>query len=138
MVPSLLRSDICRFLPVLYSDLMSHAHKDTQHTLWPVDWHTHINIIYTTTYVLTAVIFITLNEYFTYTKNLLSTMPFLFKNYSLVKVCKIIHLLIRCYKTRFFLWNTNNTDRNSVNKQNKHTYTNIQVKHSEKDNTRKN
>ena len=33
--------------------------------------------------------------------------------YSLVKV---IHLLIRYYKTRFFLWNTNNTDRNGVNK----------------------
>ena len=53
---------------------------------------------------------------------------FLFKNYSLVKV---IYLLIRCYKTRFFLWNTNNTDRNGVNKEN--TYT----KHSEKDNTGK-
>ena len=35
-----------------------------------------------------------------------------------------------CYKTKFFLWNTNNTDRNSVNKQNTHTHT----KHSEKDN----
>ena len=39
---------------------------------------------------------------------------------------KIIHLLkpyllIRCYKTRFFLCNTNNTDRNGVNKQNSHT-----------------
>ena len=33
--------------------------------------------------------------------------------YSLVKV---IHLLIRCYKTRFFLWDTNNTDINGVNK----------------------
>ena len=54
-------------------------------------------------------------------------MPFLFKN-SLVNV---IYLLIRCYKTRFVLWNTNNTDRNGVNKQNTHTHT----KHSEKDNT---
>ena len=33
------------------------------------------------------------------------------------------YLLIRCYKTRFFLWNTDNTDRNGVNKQNKHTHT---------------
>ena len=45
-------------------------------------------------------------------------MSFLFKNYLLV-----IHiLLIRCYKTRFFLSNTNNTNRNCVikwfNKQN--------------------
>ena len=38
--------------------------------------------------------------------------------------CKSHHLLIRCYKTRFFLWNTNNTDRNGINKQNTtHTYT---------------
>ena len=49
---------------------------------------------------------------------------------------KIIHLqklylLIRCYKIRFFLWNTNNTDRNGANKQNKHTH----KQHSEKDNT---
>ena len=34
-----------------------------------------------------------------------------------------IYLLIRCYKTRFFLWNTNNTDRNGVSKQNTHTHT---------------
>ena len=57
-------------------------------------------------------------------------MSFLFKNYSLVKV---IYLLIRCYKTRFFLWNTNNIDRNGANKQNIQTHT----KHSEKDNTEK-
>ena len=53
---------------------------------------------------------------------------FFFKSYSLVKV---IYLLIRCYKTRFFLWNTDKTDRNGVNKQNSHT------KHSEKDSTGK-
>ena len=56
-------------------------------------------------------------------------MSFLFKKYSLVKV---IYLLIRFYKTSFFLWNTNNTDRNGVNKQN--TYTLLHTKHSEKDN----
>ena len=51
---------------------------------------------------------------------------------------KIIHLwksyicwLNAIYKTRFFLWNTNNIDRNDVNKQNTH------IKHSEKDNTGK-
>ena len=47
-------------------------------------------------------------------------MVFLFKNYSLVKVTD---LLIWCYETRFFLSNTNNTDRNDVNKQNTHTHT---------------
>ena len=64
-----------------------------------------------------------------------------FSNYSLAKS----YLLIRCYKTKFFLWNTNNTDRNGVNKQNthtqthtnthKHTHTHTHTKHSEKDNT---
>ena len=39
-------------------------------------------------------------------------------------------MLIGCYKTSFFLWSTNNTDRNGVNKQ---THT----KHSEKGNTGK-
>ena len=47
-------------------------------------------------------------------------MPFLYKNYSIVKV---IYLLIRHHKTKFFLWNTNNTDGNGVNKQNTHTHT---------------
>ena len=44
-------------------------------------------------------------------KNLLFAMSFLFKNYSLVKVT---YLLIN---------NTDNTNRNGVNKQNKHTHT---------------
>ena len=87
----------CRTLNVVfcwYSNLMSHTHKythththkHTQHTLAPLDWCTHMNIIYTTCYVLTAAIFITMNEYITDIKNLLSTMSFLFKNDSLVKV----------------------------------------------------
>ena len=55
-------------------------------------------------------------------------MSFLFKNYSLVKV---IHS-----------WNTNNTDRNDLNKQKHthtyiHTHTHTHTKHSEKDNTGK-
>ena len=45
--------------------------------------------------------------------------PFFFKDYSLVKV---IYLLIRCYKARFFLCNKNNTDRNGV-KRNTNTVT---------------
>ena len=60
-------------------------------------------------------------------------MSFLYENYSLAKS----YLLIRCYKTKFFLWNTNNTDRNGVNKQNTHTHTHTHTKHSEKDNTGK-
>ena len=43
-----------------------------------------------------------------------------FKNYSLVEV---IYLLIRFSKTKFFLWNAKNTDRNSVNQLSTHTHT---------------
>ena len=46
-------------------------------------------------------------------------------NYSLVEVA---YLFTRCNRTTFFLWNTNNTDRNGVNKQKTHT------KHLEQDN----
>ena len=53
-------------------------------------------------------------------------MPFLFKNYSFVKV---IYVLIRNYKINFFLKNTNNTDRNDVNKKTPHN-----TKHAEKGN----
>ena len=55
-------------------------------------------------------------------------MSFHFKTYSLVES---VYLFIRCNKTRFFLQNTNNTDRNGVNKQNTHT------KHLDKENTGK-
>ena len=57
-------------------------------------------------------------------------MSFLFKNYTIVKA---IYLLIRCYKTKSFLWNKNNTDNNGVNKQNTYRHT----KHSEKNDTEK-
>ena len=55
-------------------------------------------------------------------------MSFLLKNYSVVES---VYLFIRCNETRLFLQNTNNTDRNGVNKQNTHT------KHLQKDNTGK-
>ena len=55
-------------------------------------------------------------------------MSFLFKNYSIVKV---IYLLISCYKTRFFMWNANNIDRNGVNKQNTHENENFSIKISD-------
>ena len=42
-----------------------------------------------------------------------------------------IFLLTRCNKTKFFLWNTNDTDKSSLNKQNTHT------KHLKKDHTGK-
>ena len=52
-------------------------------------------------------------------------MCFLLKNYSLVES---VYLFIRYNKTKFFQQNTIDTDRNGVNKQNRHT------KHLEKDN----
>ena len=51
---------------------------------------------------------------------LLFKMSFLFAKNSLVKV---IYLVIRFYMTSFVLWNTNNTNRNGVNKQNTHAHT---------------
>ena len=44
-------------------------------------------------------------------------MSFLLENYSLVESA---YLFIRCNKTKFFLRNTYNTDRNGVNKQSTH------------------
>ena len=42
-------------------------------------------------------------------------------------------MYIRCNKTKFFLWSTNDTDKNGVDKQNTHTHT----KYLEKDYTGK-
>ena len=61
-------------------------------------------------------------------------MSFVFKNYSLVKV---IYPLIRCCKTRFFLRNTDNTDRYNTDTHihtQTHTHTHTHTKHSKKDN----
>ena len=55
---------------------------------------------------------------------------FAFKYFWLVEVT---YLLIRFIKTRFFPWNTKNTDRYGVNKENTHTHTT----HSQKDNIEK-
>ena len=48
-----------------------------------------------------------------------STMSLLFKNYLFVEV--IYLLLIKLNKTKSFMWNTKNTDRNGVIEQNTHT-----------------
>ena len=121
------------------SDLISHKHThiythtdtdtdiDTQHTQGPANWHTHINIyLHRQSCAHSSYLFYiewTIHWYLNFAFHFAQCLSF----------SKIIHLLkpyqlIRCYKTRFFLWNTNNTDRNAVNKQNTHT------KHSEKDN----
>ena len=46
------------------------------------------------------------------------TLFSLFKNYSFVEV---IHMLVRFSKTKFFLWNTSNADKNGINEQNIHS-----------------
>ena len=76
--------------------------------------------------MLTATICITLNN--SLKSEIYFPMSFLFKDYSLVEV---IHLSIRCNKTKLFLWNTYNSDRNGVSKQNTHN------KHPQKDKNRK-
>ena len=55
-------------------------------------------------------------------------MFLLFQNFSLVEV---IYLMIRSHKSKSFLWNAKNTERNDVNKQNTH------ATHREKDNFKK-
>ena len=53
---------------------------------------------------------------------------FTFHNVFSFQEVLIIHLLIRCYKTRFFLWNTNNNDRNGLSKENKYTHQTLKKK----------
>ena len=102
----------------------THTHKDTQDTLRQIDWHNHINVYqHHLSYAYSSYLYCT--EWFTDTKKILSTISFLLKNYSLVEN---LYLFIRCNKTKFFLGNTNNADRNGVHKENTHT------KHLEKDN----
>ena len=100
---------------VQHTHTHTHIHKDTQRTQGPTDWHTHINL-------LTPLVLCAHSSFLYWMNNLListSTMSFLFQSYS----CRGHDLLIRCSKTEFFLWNTSNTDRNGVNKQNTHTNT---------------
>ena len=88
-----------------------------RHTVGPTVWHSHINI-HQHHLPCAHSSYLYYTEVFTDIKNLLSTMSFLYKHYSRVEV---IYQLIICSKTKFFLWNTNNTDKNGVNKQNTYT-----------------
>ena len=128
-VSSLLRSDKCDAFLVLWFDI-THRERHTTHSganrlTYPYKY------IFTPPFMCSQQLFLLhwMNNSLI-SKIYFPQYLFFFKNYSLVKV---IYLLIRCYKTRFFLWNTNNTDRNGVNKQNTHIHT----QHSEKDNTGK-
>ena len=99
---------------------LTHTNTHRENTQGPVDWHTHINIdLHHLLFAHSSYLYY-IEWIFHWFQKFTFHMSFLFKNYSLVKV---ICLLIRCYKTSFFLWNTNNTDESGVNKQNTHTHT---------------
>ena len=142
-----------------YSDFISHTHIKTQHTQGPVDWHTCM-IIYLHNLLGAYSSYL---YYIKWLNELFDWYQKIFKNYSLAKksyslfqklfTCKTPYIcwldVIRCCKTRFFMWNTNYTDRNGVNKQithtphhtTPHTHTHIythkhtHIKNLEKDNT---
>ena len=85
-----------------------------------IDWHTHINVYQH--YLLCAH-----SNYLYYIEWIIGwyqkftltsfTMSLLFKNYQLVEVTC---LLTRCHKTKFFPWNTKNTEKHGANKQSTH------------------
>ena len=79
--------------------------KDTQHTWESNDWQTPNSYLYQTEWIIPW--------YQRYSKK--SKISLLFKNYLL---SEISCLMTRFSKTKFFPWNTNNEDRNGVNKQN--------------------
>ena len=91
---SLLRSDTCGFLMALWFDITRtrwNTHRDMQHTQVPVDWQTHMNIYLQHLLCAHSSCFYYIHDVFSFQK---------------LFTCKgHISLLIRCYKTRFFLWN---------------------------------
>ena len=113
---------------VLWFDFThTHIHTNIHNTLRPINWHTYIKMhLHHLPCVHSSCLYHTLNN--SLISKVYFPMSFLFKNYSLVEV---VYFHIRCNKTKFFLWNTNNTDKNDANKKNTHT------KHLEKDNTGK-
>ena len=100
-----------------------HTQLYAYYTKGPVDWHTHINI-YLHQLLCAHLYYI---EWII--KNLLSNV-FSFQK---LLTCQSHICWLDAHKT--FLWNTNNTDGNGVNKQKTHTH--AHTKHSEKDNTEK-
>ena len=103
----------------------THTNSQRQHMQGSLDWHTHVNIYLR--HLLCAH-----SSYLFYIEWIIQW----YQKFTIHNVFSFHNVFtrksdIRWYKARFFLWNTNNTDRNGVNKGN--TYT----KHSEKDNTGK-
>ena len=114
-VPTLEETILIHVVFCWYLDLISHTHKQRQRTHSGVcrlanPYNIFLHQLLHTHQQLSLLHWMnnSLISKFTFCNS------FLFKNYSLAKV---IYLLIICNKTRFFLWNTNNTDRNGVNKQ---------------------
>ena len=101
---SSLRSDTVTHNVIFYHNLMSHTqnihtHTKTQHFLEPVDWHTHANAyLHHLLCVCSSYLYYT--ELIIIYQNFTFHNVFSFKNYALVKV---IYLLIKYWKTSFFL-----------------------------------
>ena len=96
--------------------LISHSHKDTAHS-----GASRVTHPYKYIFSLPVVCSQQLSLLYWMNDSLISKIYFLqCLFFSKIFTCQS-HLLIRCYKARIFLWSTNNTDRNGVNKQNTHT-----------------
>ena len=116
-----------------YSDLISHTHKDTQHIQGLIDWHTHINIylnnllsthsscLYYVEWIIHWYQKCTLQSYIT----LKVTLRELHVTFTLHNVFAFHYSLVEVTynETTFLPWNTKNTDREGINKENTHTHT---------------
>ena len=104
------------FFSFLANTLWYHTHKDTKHKQGPIDWNNHINM-----YLLCAY-----SSYLDYiewiihwSQNFNLQAPYCFY-FSKITLVEATHLLISFNKSKFFLWNTKNSDRTGANKQNTH------------------
>ena len=115
---SLLRCDTwCFFLLVLWFDIthastQTHTERDTAHP----------GASRLTIYTLTALCSQQLSLLYWIKNSLISLIYFPQCVFFSKKIftCKSHICWLECYKTRFFLWNTNNTERNGLNTQNAH------------------
>ena len=100
---------------VLWFDI---THIYTQHTQWPIDWHSYINIYQHnllcahSSYLYYSELIIFWYQKFTF-HNIFAFQKLL--------TCKVIYLLIRYNKTKFCLCDVKNSDRCGINKQYTHT-----------------
>ena len=126
---------MCHFMHVLYETRRQiHCTFDKDHMnfastlIW---YHSQTNTYTTHTgdnkltqkYILTPSILLTAAICVTLSESLISKIHFteVHSFFASQKLLKVIYLLIRFNKTKSFLWNTKNIDKNHVNKQKAHT-----------------